>query len=273
MNNNSVQTVDIDGIIRNKNPRLYKLLPGFVLNYIKRIVHQDEVNTILTAYGKDCRGAQFCDKILEHLNVTYRVENESNLPPADGRYIFASNHPLGALDGIVLIALISKHYSKVKFVVNDLLMYLSPLEDVFTPVNKHGRQSAEYARRIDELYSSETQVLYFPAGLCSRRIKGVISDLEWKKSFVTKAIRYERDLVPVYFEGSNSNFFYNLANFRKKLGIKANLEMFYLSDEFFNQRNVEFTVRIGETIPRARLAAMKANDRVQFVRDKVYAMR
>ncbi|MDR2286518.1 MAG: 1-acyl-sn-glycerol-3-phosphate acyltransferase [Prevotellaceae bacterium] len=269
----SLFTVDLDKTFRDKNPKLYKMLPKFVMNYLKKIVHQDEVNEILTTYGYEHRGLAFNRKVLEHLNITYSTVNWENFPPQDGRYIFASNHPLGGLDGIVLIDLIGEHYGNVKFIVNDLLMYLTPLRDVFAPVNKHGRQHANYVMMIDELYSSDKQVLYFPAGLCSRKIKSEIIDLEWKKSFVVKAIKYKRDIVPMFFDGRNSNFFYNLANIRKALGIKANIEMLYLSDEMFRQKNAQFTVKIGKNIPYGDLQKMGTRKAIEYVRNKVYELR
>jgi putative hemolysin len=243
------------------------------MSYLKKIVHQDEVNEILTTYGYEHRGLSFNRKVLEHLNISYTTLHSENLPPQDGRYIFASNHPLGGLDGIVLIDLIGEHYGNVKFIVNDLLMYLTPLRDVFAPVNKHGRQSADYVKTIDELYSSDKQVLYFPAGLCSRKIKGEIVDLEWKKNFIAKAIKYKRDVVPMFFDGRNSNFFYNLANIRKSVGIKANIEMLYLSDEMFRQRNARFTVKIGRSIPYQDLQEMGIKKSIEYVRNRVYELR
>ncbi|MDR1886734.1 MAG: 1-acyl-sn-glycerol-3-phosphate acyltransferase [Prevotellaceae bacterium] len=269
----SLFTVDLDKTFYEKNPKLYKMLPKFVMNYLKRIVHQDEVNEILTSYGYEHRGLSFNRKVLEHLNIGYETEHGENLPPKDGRYIFASNHPLGGLDGIILIDLIGEHYGNVKFVVNDLLMYLTPLRDVFVPVNKHGRQSTNYAVMMDELYSSDTQVLYFPAGLCSRKIKGEIIDLAWKKSFVSKAIKYKRDVVPVYFDGRNSGFFYNIANIRKSLGIKANIEMLYLADEMFRQKNARFTVKAGKSISYRDLQEMGVVKGMEYVRNKVYELK
>ncbi|MDR1340747.1 MAG: glycerol acyltransferase [Prevotellaceae bacterium] len=266
----SLFTIDLDRTFYDKNPKLYKMLPKFVMSYLKRIVHQDEVNEILTSYGHEYSGLPFNRKVLEHLNISYKIENRENFPPKDGRYIFASNHPLGGLDGIVLIDLIGEIYGSVKFIVNDILMYLTPLRDVFVPVNKHGKQPAEYVLMIDGLYSSDRQVLYFPAGLCSRKIKGKILDPEWKKSFVAKAIKYRRDVVPMFFDGRNSSFFYNLASIRKSLGIKANIEMLYLSDEMFRQRNAQFTVRAGKSIPYQDLQEMGVRKGVEYVRNRVY---
>ncbi|MDR2467215.1 MAG: 1-acyl-sn-glycerol-3-phosphate acyltransferase [Prevotellaceae bacterium] len=265
-------TIDLDKTIRDKNPKLYRMLPRFLMNYLKKIAHQNDVNEILSAYGAEHSGLSFNRKVLEHLNVSYDVENAGRLPSREGRYLFVSNHPLGALDGIVLMDFIGAKYGAVKFVVNDILMYLKPLQELFAPVNKHGRQTAEYVRQIDELYASDKQVLYFPAGLCSRKLKGRITDLEWKKNFVAKAIKYRRDVVPLFFDGRNSNFFYNLANIRKRLGIKVNLEMLWLSDEFFKKANARFTIKTGDAIPYGTLADMGVKTAVKYVREQTYSM-
>jgi putative hemolysin len=242
------KVVDIKSIIAAKNPRLLKLLPRFVLNYIKRVIHEDEVNEVLHTYGH-LRGLAFNDAIIkEHWHSWYHSYGLENIPTGK-RYIFASNHPLGAFDGLILMSAIGARFKEIRFIVNDLLLYLKPFEPLFVPVNKYGRQSADYARRIDETYASDVQVLYFPAGLCSRRIHGKITDLPWKPNFIQKAIHYKRNVVPVFFEGRNSNWFYRLSNFRKWLGIKANIELLYLPDEFFKQKNRTFNLYFGKPIP------------------------
>jgi putative hemolysin len=268
----STFTVDIDKLFSDKNPGLYRILPGFVIKYLKKIIHQDDVNEILVKYGNDYSGKAFNRKVLEHLNISYNVEKEENLPRG-GRYIFASNHPLGALDGIVLMDFIGKNYDGIKFVVNDILMYLKPLQELFAPVNKLGKQSADYVRQIDELYSSDKQVLYFPAGMCSRKIRGQIIDLEWKRSFAAKAIKYRRDIVPLYFDGRNSGFFYALANIRKFLGIRANVEMLYLADEFFKKKNSCFTLRVGKPVSCDALREMGIKPATDYIRKCVYELK
>ncbi len=263
--------IDVDAIFLSKNPRLYKLLPGFILGYIKRTIHQDEINEALVRF-RDKYGLDFIRAILEHMGIDYTVRGEENIP-LKGRYIFVSNHPLGGLDGMVFLDIIGKYHKKVKFIVNDLLLNLKNLEPVFVPVNKHGRQSTEYVRKIEELYRSDYQVLYFPAGICSRKKGKVITDLEWKKNFIKKAIDHNRDIVPVHFEGKNSRFFYRLANMRKALGIKANIEMFYLPDEMFMQRNQKITVTIGKPIPWSRFDKSKSVVRwAEEVRSEVYRL-
>ena len=242
--------LNIPEILKAKSPKLAKLLPRFVVSYIERTLHVDELNYILTTFGH-LDGVAFDDATLNYLGIKHTVKNPECLPPDDGkRYIFVSNHPLGGLDGMVLISAMGAHYdNKVRFIVNDLLYNLKPLRSVFVPINKHGRQSNSYADMVDEAYASDNQMLYFPAGLCSRKIKGKVQDLDWKKSVVTKAVKYQRDIVPIYFEGRNSNFFYNLDRIGRFFGIKANIAMFYLSDELFKQRNSHFSITVGSPIP------------------------
>ncbi|MDR0753801.1 MAG: 1-acyl-sn-glycerol-3-phosphate acyltransferase [Prevotellaceae bacterium] len=266
--------VDIEKIIKSKSPFLAKALPRFILRYIKRIVHECEVNNILSKYGHN-KGIDFVNATLNELNVSYTAEGLDGIDNSQGsRFIFASNHPLGALDGLVLMSAIGKHFNNnVKFIVNDILMNLKPLEPVFIPVNKHGRQTVDYMQKTNDAYASDCQILYFPAGLCSRKIKGKIVDLDWKKNIIGKSIEYKRDIVPVYFSGKNSSFFYRLANIRKKAGIKANIEMFYLPDEFFKQKNSNFELIFGEPVKYYTFDKSKSHvEWVNFIRHKVYSL-
>jgi putative hemolysin len=261
--------IDLDSVIRNKNPKLLKLLPRFVLNFIKRIIHQDELNAIISKLN-GLYNLDYVNEGLKDLGAMYVVKGYENIPQ-HGRFIFAGNHPLGGLDGLVLISAVGKKFSNVKFIVNDLLLNIKSMDDIFVPVNKHGRQTTDYARKIEDAYSSNAQILYFPAGLCSRKIKGTIIDLEWHRNFILKAIEYKRDVVPFYFEARNSNFFYNLANLRKWLGIKVNIEMFFLVNELFKQRTKKIELTFGKPIPYTMFG--KGGDKKEwanYVRNCVY---
>lgn len=248
--------IDIDKVIASKSPRLQRALPRFIVRYLKRIIHQDEINEVLQKHGHK-QGVDFIDEALKVMQVTYSVKGIENLKP-DGRYLFASNHPLGGLDGMILIHLLGKRYPEVKFPVNDLLMHITQLHNIFIHINKHGAQSSQNVKLTDATFASDAQVLYFPAGLCSRKQHGRIEDLEWKKSFIVKAIQHKRDIVPVFFSGRNSNFFYNLAKLRTFLGIKANIEMLYLVNEMFKQKGKSITVIIGEPIPYTTFDSSKS---------------
>jgi 1-acyl-sn-glycerol-3-phosphate acyltransferase len=242
-----IQKIDVEKILYSKNPALKKAVPGFVVNYLKRIVHQDDVNSFLGKWGH-LRDAELIEAWLRYFEIKFNIIGSENIPKT-GRYIFVSNHPLGGLDGIVFIYELSKYFPDIKFPVNDILTNIENLSGIFLPVNKHGAQGKDAARKIEEAYSSGSQILYFPAGLCSRKKRGVVNDLQWQKSFISKAIQHKRDIVPAYFSGRNSNFFYNLSNIRKFLGIKANIEMLYLADEMFKQKDKEFRLVFGKTIP------------------------
>lgn len=239
--------IDTANVIAGKNPRLAKLLPGFILRYIKRVIHEDELNDAISR-NKNRFEHDFVDAAMEEFGVHIKVVGEENIPIAGG-VIIAANHPLGALDGIAFMKVVGKYRKDLRFLVNDLLLTLKNFGPLFVPVNKHGRNSQEYVERIEKVYAEDDCVLIFPAGLVSRRQKGgIIEDLEWKRSFINKAVQYKKNIVPVYIEGRNSNFFYNLAYWRKNLGIKANVEMFYLVDEMYRQKGKTLTFVIGKPI-------------------------
>jgi putative hemolysin len=241
-----IQKIDVEKIINSKNPAFKKAIPRFVINYLKKIIHQDELNEFLEKYGH-LRDAQLIEAGLRHFEIKFKVSGTENIP-LTGRHIFVSNHPLGGLDGLVFIYEISRIYSDIKFPVNDILVNIENLRGIFLPVNKLGSQGKEIVRGIEEAYASNTQILYFPAGLCSRKRRGIIRDLQWQKSFITKARQHKRDIIPAYFSGRNSNFFYKLANIRKFFGIKMNIEMIFLADEMFKQKDKEISLVFGKPI-------------------------
>lgn len=264
--------VDVEKVLLDKNPGLHRIVPGFLIRYLKRIVHQDEINSFLADYGH-LRGFSFNDEVLRAMGITYRVHGAENLP-SGGRYILVSNHPLGGLDGMVFISELSKHYDKIKFPVNDILMNIENYSDIFLPVNKHGSLGRKAATLLEEAYKSDSQILNFPAGICSRKLKGVITDLQWQKSFIVKAIQFERDVVPCYFSGRNSNFFYNLANLRKLLFVKSNIEMLYLVDEMFRQKGKDIDLYFGEPVSWHTFDKTKSmQEWADFIREKTYNLK
>lgn len=261
--------VDVEKILADKNPKIHRILPGFVIRYLKRIAHQDSINEILRKFAH-LRGTAFNDAALEYMGITYRAHGVENLPKG-GRNIFVSNHPLGGLDGMVFISELTRHFPEIKFPVNDILLYIENYSDIFLPVNKVGTFGRDAAKLMEEAYASDYQLLNFPAGICSRKIRGVITDLPWQKSFIVKAVQHQRDIVPCYFSGRNSSFFYNLANFRKFIGFKMNIEMLYLVDEMFRQNGKDIDVYFGEPIPWQTFDKFrKPQEWADMVREKTY---
>lgn len=263
------QKIDVEKVLFSKNPALAKTVPSFVINYLKKIVHQDELNELLKECGH-LKDSEFIEAGLKFLNIRYKAYGQENIPER-GRYIFVSNHPLGGLDGLVFIHEISKHFRDLRFPVNDILMNIENLSGIFLPVNKHGSQAKFAAAKIEEAYASDSQILYFPAGLCSRKKRGLIKDLEWHKSFITKAVQHKRDIIPAYFSGRNSNLFYNLSNLRNFIGIKANIEMLYLPDEMFRQKDKEIKLIFGKSIPWQTFDHAKSpSEWAEWVKSKSY---
>ena len=238
--------IDVDGVFKAKNPKLYKYFPKFLLSILKRIIRQEGINDFINR-NKHKDGLDFAEAIADEFSNSYRSEGLENVPEGR-RYIFASNHPLGGLDGMIFLTEVGKKFPDVLFPVNDILLNIKNLSGYFVPINKHGAQGREAARKLEEAYASDNQILMFPAGLVSRKIKGKITDLEWKRNFVKKAIQHKRDIVPVFVTGQNSNFFYNLANLRKKLGIKINIEMLFLPGELFKSMTKDITIIFGKPV-------------------------
>lgn len=268
-----ITQIDIKQVLRQKAPSAARKIPGFMVDYLIRTVHQDELNEILRRYH-DKDGVAFMQELIGYFDLNLELVNEENIP-AEGRYIFASNHPLGGLDGICLSAIIGRRFDgKIRYLVNDLLLYLSNLRSIFVPINKHGAQGKKNAELIEKAYASDNQIITFPAGLCSRKQNGKIQDTEWKKSFIQKAVEYRRDIVPVFFEGRNSNFFYRLANMRKALGIKMNYEMIYLPDEMFKSKHKTYSIHFGKPIPWQTFdSSRKPAEWAEWVKEIVYNLK
>ncbi|MBP5370980.1 MAG: 1-acyl-sn-glycerol-3-phosphate acyltransferase [Bacteroidales bacterium] len=249
--------INVERILKTKAPDLYKKLPKFVVRYFTRVLHQDEINADLEKIS-DEKGVPKFHKQLAINNIVIDCHNAENIP-AEGRFIFAANHPMGGPDGIMIVSAVGKIFPKTKLMVNDLLMNLPDIEDVFIPINRFGRNKRNYAEIFENSMQSDYQIIIFPAGLVSRKIKGKIVDLEWKKSFVAYAKRYERDIIPVYISGKNSNFFYNLAIWRKRLGIKANIEQLYLVDELYKHQKESVSIYFGKPISYQSLTNDKSD--------------
>lgn len=268
----TTKQVDIEAILEAKAPSLKKKMPGFVISYLKRIVHEDELNVFFSKHWED-DGPAFVSSFLDELGISFTVDHSEKLPD-DGRVTFVCNHALGGLDGVVLLKMLCDKYGEAKAVVNDILMYIKPMKSLFIPVNLVSKkQNKDSANIIDECMAGNTPILYFPAGKVSRRDKkGNIADLEWKKNFMTKSIEHKRNLIPLFFDGKNSKFFYNLAYWRTKFGIKNNIEMLYLADEMFKNKNSHFRIIVGDLVEYDSFGDVSIAEKVRIIREKTYQL-
>ena len=266
-------TIDVEKIIREKTGKKSRYVPGFVVRMLKRIIHQDEVNSFLMrSSGKV--GVEWLEECVRYLDMNLIIEGEENLPsPDDGKlYTFVSNHPLGGVDGVALGATLGRKYNgRIKYLVNDLLMNLRGLAPLCIPINKVGSQNKQFPMMVEAGFNSDNHIIMFPAGLCSRQRNGVVKDLQWKKTFVAKSIESHRDVVPIHFGGSNSRFFYRMESFCKAIGLRFNLSMLFLVDEMYKNTHKSFVIKIGkpiswQTFDKSRTASGWA----QYVQDIVY---
>lgn len=264
--------IDVEKLISSKNPKLLKRLPGFIIRYVKKILHQEEVNQILHE-NKDLLNADFCKEIVDRFNLKLNTQGLENIPKTGGITI-ACNHPLGGMDAIALVDQLADHRPDLKFIVNDLLLSLENLKGLFAGVNKHGSTALSSLQQVDELFQSDQAVVVFPAGLVSRKIDGKVQDLKWKKTFVSRARKYNRPIIPVNIDGQLSSFFYRLHKLRSFLGIKANIEMFYLVNELFKQVGEEIDITIGKAILPEDLEDDRSDwEWAEFIRSKCYQLK
>ena len=275
MNEDFRKTIDLDAVLRGKMGAKAKWVPRFVVNWLKKTIHEDEVNCFLWE-SRDKVGVDWLEECVRYLDMTLNIEGMENLPPADdGKlYTLVSNHPLGGADGVALGAIIGRHFNgNFRYLVNDLLLNLPGLAPVSIGINKTGAQSRSFPAMVEAGFQSENHMLMFPAGLCSRKIDGKIADLPWKKTFVSKSIEYQRDVIPIHFSGQNSDKFYNIANICKKLNLKFNVAMLFLVDEMYKNVHKTFRVAIGKPIPWQSFdKSHTPTEWAQIVREDVYKL-
>lgn len=266
---NTFNPINIKELFIKKNPGLAKIIPGFVYRYIHNLLHIDFFNDFILRNGH-MKGIDFVDQAVTEFNVKEHIYGYDNIPDS-GRFIFASNHPLGGFDSLLLMKYVHKKLGGLKFLANDVLMSIPSLSYMFVPVNKHGINSRDAAMILDQTYDSDEQILIFPAGLASRKIKGEIIDLEWKKHFIAKSIKHKRDVIPVFIGGRNTNRFYRLANIRKFLRLKWNIEMFLLPDELMRHKNSDIPVYFGKPVPYQTFDNSKSHlEWANWVKEQVY---
>ena len=269
-------TIDIEKILASKVGDKMKFIPKSLVNWLIRTTHQEELNEFIWR-SRDHEGYDWLEDCVKFLDMNLKVKGFENLPEKDSqkRYTFVSNHPLGGGDGVALGAILGRKYGNdIRLIVNDILMHLPGLAPLCIPVNTTtSKRERAMTEMVEKGFASDYNLLLFPAGLCSRKIDGKIQDLEWKKTFITKSIESQRDIVPIHFEGHNSNKFYRIANICKMLKLKVNVAMLYLPDEMIKNRHNTFTVKIGKPIPWQTFdKSRKPKEWAQWVREQVYEL-
>ena len=271
MSDKEIKRIDVEKLIASKNPKLLKWLPRFVISYLKKIIHEKDVNTFLVkSHGQ--KNQDFCAAVVDDFDLDVFISNLENIP-STGPATVVMNHPLGGMDAIAFVHALANYRTDIKFVVNDLLLNLEGMKEMFAGVNKYGSNSLNSKKKVADLFETDELICIFPAGLVSRKKGGKVRDLEWKKTFLTMSRKADRVIVPVHINGRLSNFFYNLANFRSFLGIKANIEMLYLVNELYKQNGRKIQFIVGEPINVSSFDKSKSDVAwAAWMKDKVYAL-
>lgn len=264
--------ISLEKLIASKNKNLLRILPKFLLNRFKKLIHLDEINRIIYQY-RDFKGAAFADCVIKkELNIRLVVKNPENIP-CETRALVVSNHPIGSIDGMSLISIVGEKRKDILFPVNDLLCALPGFKGTFVPINKYGKNASNHDV-LNEAFEGNACIMFFPAGTESKYIDGKFLDFPWKKAFVKKAVEFKRDLIPVYIEGMNSKRFYRLSKIRRFFGIKFDLEMILLPDEMFRYKDKTITLTFGKPIPYTIFDKSRTYSQwAQLIRQHVYTLR
>ena len=266
-----IRYIDVAKSIKESDSKLLLKLPYFVVRLISKIVKEKEINKILNKYS-DAIGGDFLQKILKEFNITLDIEGLENLPKNE-KCFFASNHPFGILDGLILTSIVNHKYGHLKAIANDAFDYIPQLKPFIISVNVYGQSSKGHITALENTYQSNIPITHFPAGAVSRITAGKVQDEVWKKSFVKKAIQYKRDIVPFFIHGKNSNKFYSVYRIRKWLGIEQNIELILLPSEMFKKRTKTIKISIGKPIPYSSLDKTYTNTEwAQKIRNQVYLL-
>ncbi len=260
--------IDIDKVVATRAKG--KKFPKFLINWIKKLIHQDELNEY---FDQGTLGVEFAEGAIKHLGVTFELEGIENIP-AEGRFTFACNHPLGGIEALEMVAFLGRRYNEqIASPANDFLMNVKQVQQYLVPVNKLGAQARELSGQLEEIFASDKQIFFFPAGLCSRKIDGKVQDLPWKKTFITKSRQHHRDIIPMWCSGQNSKRFYRIDRLCKALKLKTNLAMFLLPDELFKTRGKTFRIVIGKPVPWETFTPEKKDiEWAAYMRDVTYSL-
>ena len=264
-----MQIIDVGELIKAKSGKK----PSRIFVYLlRKFLCVDRINSIIEKYaGK--QGVDFAESVLQELHIETSFIGLDRLPTNE-RFVFVSNHPLGALEALTIGKYLSFLYpNRIKFITNELLSYIPPLRDIFVSVAVgKGRQDKNKVLGIDKLFLSENQIVMFPSGVVSRLTDEGIQDPEWKKMFSKKARQYSRRVVLLRSSGRCSKFFLSLSNFRKRIGIKSNIEMLLFPREMFSMQGSKIDIEVLGVfdLNSAEFSGYSDSQIAQMLREKIY---
>lgn len=247
--------IDVDSLMRDYLPDQEKLdgtAYRAAVTLLKKLLHQDTINDFIK-FNQHLEGFEFNDAVLDHFDFSFRASNrDRERIPATGRVLIVANHPLGSLDGLALLKMVSEIRPDVRIVATTLLNQITPLNKLFLPIDNMSKKGGHLKnmRRIVKALEAEQAVIIFPTGEVSRIRPNGVRDGKWKTGFLHLAAKTAAPIVPVFIDAKNSATFYSLSSLYKPLGT------IMLVKEMFNKQNVEISLRIGKPIPWDAIAKL-----------------
>ncbi len=258
--------LNIEQSVVNKFPgfaRRAPLIRNSTLSILRRLTREQEINRFLRENQGNC-GIDFIDRIFDYFQFSYSASRrERDNIPAQGRVIIIANHPIGSLDGLALLRLVSEVRRDVKIVANDMLMAFEPLRELLLPLDNmtHGAYRQSYKAILQALNNDEA-VIIFPAGEVSRASPQGIRDGKWQAGFLHFVRKTRAPLLPIFVSAKNSLLFYSASMIFKPFATAL------LAREMFNKRSGEIQFRVGEMIPHHALENDQLADKALIKRLK-----
>jgi putative hemolysin len=264
--------LDVNQVVTNRFPAFKERSPRLsqlTVFSLRKLIRESEINEFLSSHNHES-GMEFVEAVLDYFNLSYRVSDRSRANiPATGRVVIVANHPLGALDGLALLKMVSDVRKDVKIVANNLLCHIENLQSVLLPVNNmSGRSAKAEIKGIYDALQNEEAVIIFPAGEVSRTKFGFVRDCEWQPSFLNFARKTASPVLPIYVRAKNSTLFYSVSKLNKPLSTVL------LPREMFKKRSTELPMHIGEPIPieQLDLLPLANKQKAQLVRKHLYRL-
>ena len=248
-----------------------------LVNRLFKLLAVDKVNWIHD-HNFDTPGVPFTQGLLRDLNITIDIRGEEVLKnlPKEGGFITVSNHPFGALDGIMLIKIVGEYRPDFKVMVNMVLNHITAMRPNFIAVD--ALASTDPAKRAVSMQGISTALRhvkeghplgFFPAGAVSKIQSNLrIEDRLWQPTIIRLIQKLKVPVVPIYFHGHNSTFF-NILGL-----IDWRLRTLKLPSEVFRRHDETFHVSVGELItPEQQAQYPDIESLGEMLRNATYSLR
>ena len=263
--------ISVDKVIATNLPQLTNSfkIKKLVKKSLSYLLHEQEFTNFATAYPH-LQGIEFVEQVLDELDfeTRYKAKQIENIP-SEGKIVIIANHPIGSLDALAVINVLSTVRADLKVVANRMLMTVDAMHSLLLPVdNLSGQSKKQELSNIHQHLKNEGALLIFPAGEVSRLRPTGIKDCKWNSGFLRIAKKANSPILPIYIKARNSPLFYGASMLYKPL---ASL---LLVKEMFKQRQKSLEFEIGASIaPESYLIPdLKDKEVVELIRKQLYRL-